>query len=140
MAERLCAVEKELTRAMDGRAIDIPDVDAAPRLPRLGTLDLTATAVSGAGPTRIIRTSGELQIRAFDESDFALYDPEALQVFSRRSAKDLQSGDHVCVFSPDFVDAARRNSMLLAESLRVSRFTPKYFPMFVPSSRPPTTP
>lgn len=116
VAEKLRAVEKEFVCALDGRAIDIPDVDAAPGLPRLGTLDLTATAMSGVGPTRIIRTSGELQIRAFDGSDFALYDPEALQVFSRRCAKDLQAGNQVCVFSPDFVDAAREKLNLTANA------------------------
>jgi hypothetical protein len=107
IAEKLRAIETELVRALDGRTIDIPDSDAAPRLPRLGTLDLTTTTIAGAGPPRIIHTSGDLKIRAFDGSDFALYDSEALQVFSRRSAKDLQPGDQVCVFSPDFIDAAR---------------------------------
>ena len=82
--------------------------------PRIGTIDLTGPHTAGAGPTRIIQTSGHVQIRAFDGTELAVYDPEALQGFSRRVAKDLQPGDQICVFSPDFVDAAREKLHLSA--------------------------
>ena len=69
----LLAVEKEFKRALSGRVIDIPDLDTVLPSPRLDTLlDLTTGGVSNSGPTRIITTSGDLQIKAFDGSDFAL--------------------------------------------------------------------
>ncbi len=117
--EKLLTVQKEFSNALQGRIIDIPDLDAAPPLPRLGTLDLTAAGGPGSGPTRIIRTSGDLQIRAFDGSEFALYNPDALQVFSRKFASDLTPGDQICVFSPDFVDSAREKLSLTANASEV---------------------
>ena len=49
----------------------------------------------------------------------AVYDPDALQPFSRRLAKDLQPGDQICVFSPDFIDAARGKLHLSATAPEV---------------------
>jgi hypothetical protein len=114
--ERLLAVQKEFERVMGGRTIDLPDLDAAPPLPRLGALDLTAASAPGAGALRIIETSGDLRIRAFDRSEVALYDPEALQVFSLTLAKDLQPGQQICVFSPEFVGMAREKLKLTANA------------------------
>lgn len=105
--DRLLWLERELERVLAGRAIDLPDLDAATTMPRIGTLDLTAGASGGSVPTRILRTSGGFSIRAYDHSEFAAYDPDALQVFLRRSAQSLNVGDQICVFTPDFVEAAR---------------------------------
>ncbi len=93
--DKLIAVQKEFESGLEGHIINIPDLDEALPMPRLGTLDLTVTGTPGSGATRIIRTSGDLQIRAFDGSEVALYDPEALQVFSRKLAKDLRPGDQI---------------------------------------------
>ncbi|MGC2306753.1 hypothetical protein [Candidatus Binatus sp.] len=117
--DKLLIVEKEFQRALQGRSIDIPDIDAAPAPPRFGTLDLTTGSNQGSGPTRINATSGELRIRAFDGSTFALYEPEALQPFTRKLAKDLQAGDQICVFSPDFVDAAREKLNLTSNASEI---------------------
>ncbi len=119
IGDMLLAVQTEFERAMDGRSMDIPDLDAEPQLPRLGTLDLTTVAAPGSGHPRIITTSGNLQIRAFDGSEVALYDPEALQVFTRKLAKDLQPGEQICVFSHDFVDMAREKLSLTADASNV---------------------
>lgn len=104
----LLFVQEQFDKALTGHTIDIPDLDAVMLPPQGGMIDLTGPQTAAAGPTRIIRTSGNLQIRAFDGSELAAYDPDALQVFSRRLAKDLESGDQVCVFSPDFIEAARQ--------------------------------
>lgn len=113
----LLAVEKEFKRALSGRVIDIPDLDATPPLPRLDTLlDLTTTSVSSSGLTRIITTSAGLQIRMFEGSEVALYNPEALQVFSQKLAKDLKPRDQICVFDPDFVNMAREKLNLTANA------------------------
>lgn len=110
----LLIVQESFQKALSGHTIDIPDLDMVLLPPRVGTIDLTGPHAPGAGPTRIIRTSGDVQIRAFDGSELAVYDPDALQPFSRRLAKDLQPGDQICVFTPDFVDAAREKLHLSA--------------------------
>ena len=112
-------VQESLQKALSGHTIDIPDLDTVLLPPRVGTIDLTGPHAPGAGPTRIIRTSGDVQIRAFDGSELAVYDPDALQPFSRRLAKDLQPGDQICVFSPDFIDAAREKLHLSATAPEV---------------------
>ena len=113
----LLTAEKEFKRALSGRLIDIPDLDAVLPSPRFDTLlDLTTGGVSNSGPTRIITASGDLQIKAFDGSEVALYDPDALQVFSQKLAKDLEPGDQICVFSPDFVSMAREKLNLTANA------------------------
>ena len=115
----LLIVQESFQKALSGHTIEIPDLDTVLLPPRLGTIDLTGPHAPGAGPTRIIRTSGDVQIRAFDGSELAVYDPDALQPFSRRLAKDLQPGDQICVFSPDFVDAARQKLHLSATAPEV---------------------
>ena len=119
----LLAVEKEFKRALSGRVIDIPDLDTVLPSPRLDTLlDLTTASASNSGPTRIITTSGDLQIKAFDGSEVAFYDPDALQVFSQKLAKDLKTGDQICVFTPDFVSMAREKLNLTANASEVLPF------------------
>ena len=115
----LLIVQESFQKALSGHRVDIPDLDTVLLPPRVGTIDLTGPHAPGAGPTRIIRTSGDVQIRAFDGSELAVYDPDALQPFSRRLAKDLQPGDQICVFSPDFVDAAREKLHLSATAPEV---------------------
>jgi hypothetical protein len=115
----LLIVQESFQKALSGHTIDIPDLDMVLLPPRVGTIDLTGPHATGAGPTRIIRTSGDVQIRAFDGSELAVYDPDALQPFSRRLAKDLQPGDQICVFTPDFVDAAREKLHLSATAPEV---------------------
>lgn len=113
---RLAVAASELERVLAGKKVDLPDLDAAPPLPRLGTLDLTAIGAPGSGRTRILSTSGGFKIRAFDGSEFARYDPDALQVFSRCAASDLRQGDQICVFTPDFVESAREKLHLAAKA------------------------
>jgi hypothetical protein len=113
---RLEALANELENALAGRKIELPDIDAAPSLPRLGTLDLTAIAGPGAGRPLILSTSGGFKIRAFDGSEFARYDPDTLQSFSLCKASDLRHGDQICVFTPDFVDSAREKLQLAAKA------------------------
>lgn len=115
----LLIVQESFQKALSGHTIDIPDLDTVLLPPRVGTIDLTGPHAPGAGPTRIICTSGDVQIRAFDGTELAVYDPDALQPFSRRLAKDLQPGDQICVFSPDFVDAAREKLHLSATAPEV---------------------
>jgi hypothetical protein len=115
----LLVVQEKFQQALSGHTIDIPDLDTIMLPPRIGTIDLTGPHMPGAGPTRIIQTSGHVQIRAFDGTELAVYEPDALQQFSRRLAKDLQPGDQICVFSPDFVDAAREKLHLSATAPEV---------------------
>lgn len=115
----LLLAQESFQKALSGHAIDIPDLDTVFQPPRIGTIDLTGPHSQGVGPTRLIRTSGDIQIRAFDASELAVYDPDALQVFSRRLAKDLQPGDQICVFSQDFIDAARERLHLSATAPEV---------------------
>jgi hypothetical protein len=112
----LAAVETEFARVLQGHSVEVPDLDAPPALPRLGMLDLTTASTYGSGSPRLIRTSGDLEVRAFDRSEMAAYDPEALQVFSRKIAKDLVPGDQICVFSSDFVGMAREKLNLSANA------------------------
>ena len=109
----------ELERALEGRRIEIPDLDIPPPLPRLGRLDLTTTGTAGSGSTRVIETSGHLHVKAFDGTEIALYEPEALQVFSRRLAKDIKSGDQICLLSPEFVSMVREKLSLTANASEV---------------------
>ncbi len=84
--------QESFQKALSGHTIDIPDLDTVLLPPRVGTIDLTGPHAPGAGPTRIIRTSGDVQIRAFDGSELAVYDPDALQSFSRRLGKRSSAG------------------------------------------------
>jgi hypothetical protein len=105
--DKLIAVQREFERALGGHTINLGDLDEEMQPSLFGTLDLTGTGGPGAGAVRIIQTSGNLQIKAFDGTEFAVYDADALQMFSRGLAKDLRPGDQICVFSPEFVSMAR---------------------------------
>jgi hypothetical protein len=110
-------------KALAGHAVDIPDLDALLHEPRISTIDLAGPRTASSGPTRMIRTSGYVRIRAFDGTELAVYDPDALPVFSRRLAKDLKPGDQICAFSPDFMDEAR-------EKLRLSATAPEVLSLY----------
>ena len=112
----LGTVSTEFNRVLMGRVIDVPDLEAEIPLPRLGMIDLTAASAPGYGASRLIRTSTGLMVKAYDGSEVAVYDPDSLQAFSRKTAKDLKPGDQVCVFSPDFVGMARERLNLTANA------------------------
>ncbi len=103
----LLMAQEQLQKAMTAHSVEIRDLDALLLEPRLETIDLAGPRTPSSGPTRILRTSGYVRIRAFDGTELAVYDPDAFPVFSKRLAKDLLPGDQICVFTPDFVDAAR---------------------------------
>ncbi len=115
----LLMVQEQLQQTMTAHSVEIPDLDALLLEPRLSTIDLAGPRTPSSGPTRIIRTSGYVRIRAFDGTELAVYDPDALPVFSKRHAKDLLPGDQICVFTPDFVDAARDKLHLSATAPEV---------------------
>jgi len=115
----LLMVQEQLQKTMTAHSVEIPDLDALLLEPRLSTIDLAGPRTPSSGPTRIIRTSGYVRIRAFDGTELAVYDPDALPVFSKRHAKDLLPGDQICVFTPDFVDAARDKLHLSATAPEV---------------------
>jgi hypothetical protein len=115
----LLMVQERFQKAMIGHTIDIPDLDAFLLEPRVSTLDLAGPRTASSGPTRIIRTSGHVRIRAFDGTELAVYDPDGLPMFSKRLAKDLKPGDQVCVFTPDFVDTVRDKLRLNATAPEV---------------------
>ena len=115
----LLMVQEQLQKAMTAHSVEIPDLDTLLFEPRLSTIDLTGPRTPLSGPTRIIRTSGYVQIRAFDGTELAVYDPDALPVFSKRRAKDLLPGDQICVFTPEFFDAARDKLHLSATAPEV---------------------
>ena len=117
------SVKTELERVLGARTSEIPDLEIEMPLPRFGMLDLTVAGVPAAGARRVLTTSSGLRIRAYDGSELAVYDPDALQVFSRRLAKDLRPDDRVCVFSPDFVAMAR-------EKLNLTRDAPEILALY----------
>lgn len=119
----LDSVKTELERVLGTRTSEIPDLEIEMPLPRFGMLDLTVAGVSAAGARRVLTTSSGLRIRAYDSSELAVYDPDALQVFSRKLAKDLRPDDRVCVFSPDFVAMAR-------EKLNLTRDAPEILALY----------
>jgi hypothetical protein len=119
----LLKVEECFKKAMAGHTTDIPDLDVLLHEPRISTIDLTGPRTASSGPTRMIRTSGHVRIRAFDGTELAVYDPDALPVFSRRLAKDLKPGDQICAFSAEFIDDAR-------EKLRLSATAPEVLALY----------
>jgi hypothetical protein len=119
----LLKVQECFENALTGHTADIPDLDALLLEPRISTIDLAGPRTAYSGPTRMIRTSGYVRIRAFDGTELAVYDPDALPVFSRRLAKDLKPGDQICAFSPDFIDEAR-------EKLRLSATAPEVLALY----------
>jgi hypothetical protein len=119
----LLKVEECFKKAIAGHAADMPDLDALLHEPRISTIDLAGPRTASSGPTRIIKTSGHVRIRAFDGTELAVYDPDALPVFSRRLAKDLKPGDQICAFSPDFIDEAR-------EKIRLSATAPEVLALY----------
>jgi hypothetical protein len=116
LQDTLRTVEKEFECALDGHTIRIGELDAELLTPVLGTLDLTGTGGPGSGAVRILQTAERLRIRAFDGTELALYDPDALQVFSRGLARDLRPGDQICVFSPEFVNVVRERLHLTTDA------------------------
>lgn len=119
----LLKVEEALKEAMAGHVAGLPDLDALGREPRINTIDLAGLRTASSGPTRMIRTSGYVCIRAFDGTELAVYEPDSLPVFSRRLAKDLKPGDQICAFSPEFIDDAR-------EKLRLSATAPEVLALY----------
>lgn len=119
----LLQVQESVEKAIAGHSAEIPDLDTLLHEPRISTIDLTGPRTASSGPTRMIRTSGYVRIRAFDGTELAVYDPDALPVFSRRLAKDLKPGDQICAFSPDFIDDAR-------ERLRLSATAPEVLALY----------
>jgi hypothetical protein len=119
----LLKVEESLKKAMAAHTADMPDLDAFLHEPRVSTIDLAGPRTPSSGPTRIIRTSDYVRIRAFDGTELAVYDPDALPVFFRRLAKDLEPGDQICAFTPDFIDDAR-------EKLRLSATAPEVLSLY----------
>ena len=119
----LDSVKTELERVLGARTSEIPDLEIEMPLPRFGMLDLTVADIPAAGARRLLTTSSGLRIRAYDGSELAVYDPDALQVFSRKLAKDLRPDDRVCVFSPDFVAMAR-------EKLNLTRDAPEILALY----------
>jgi hypothetical protein len=119
----LDSIKTELERVIGARTSEIPDLEFEMPLPRFGTLDLTVAGIPAAGARRVLTTSSGLRIRAYDGSELAVYDPDALQVFSRKLAKDLRPDDRVCVFSPDFVAMAR-------EKLNLTRDAPEILALY----------
>ena len=116
--DNLVSVQEKIEKALHGHMIDLPDLDSVLTPPQVRTLDLTTISSGGAGATRIIGTSAGL-IRAFDRSEVAVYDPDALQPFSRRLAQDLAQGDQVCIFGPDFMEEAREKLDLTADASEI---------------------
>jgi hypothetical protein len=119
--ERLSVVQLELERALAGHISDIGDFDS--ELPRFGAslLDLTEASSQTAGPVRIIRVSDHSLIRAYESSEFALYEADAIRHFSRRWAKDLRPGDQICIFTPEFIGMAREKLRFSANAPDVLR-------------------
>lgn len=115
----LLIVQEQLQKAMATHTVEIPDLDALLFEPRVSTVDLAGPRTASSGSTRIIRTSSYVRIRAFDGTELAVYDPDALPAFSKRLARDVQPGDQICLFTPDFVDAARDTLHLSASAPEV---------------------
>jgi hypothetical protein len=105
--DRLVGVQRELDRALAGHISDIGDLDGDLTPLGGGMLDFTDAPGQVGGAVRIIRISNSFRVRAFEGSEFALYEPDALQHFSRKLAKDLRPGDQICVFTPEFIGMAR---------------------------------
>jgi hypothetical protein len=121
LRDRLTVVQNELVGALAGHTSDIGDFDSD--LPRFGAglLDFTEAASQTGGPVRVITISDRIRIRAFEASEFALYEPDAVRHFSRRLAKDLRPGDQICVFTPEFVGMAREKLRFSAKAPDVLR-------------------
>lgn len=117
LKDRLTVAQRELESALAGHISDIGDFDSDVPNFDVGVLDLTEASNQTAGPVRIIMVSDHSRIRAFEASEFALYEPDAVRHFSRRLAKDLRPGDQICVFTPEFIGMAR-------EKLRISANAP----------------
>lgn len=115
----LIMVQEGLEKVMTGHTAEIPDFEAILLGPHVSTIDLAGPRTPSSGPTRMIRTSGYVRIRAFDGTELAVYDADALPAFSKCRAKDLKPGDQICVFTPDFVDAAREKLHLSATAPEV---------------------
>lgn len=115
----LMMVQERLEQVMAGHTVEIPDFEAILLEPRMSTIDLAGPRTPSSGPTRMIRTSGYVRVRAYESTELAVYDPDALPAFSKRRAKDLKPGDQICVFTPDFVDAAREKLHLSATAPEV---------------------
>ena len=117
LRDRLTVMQHELERALAGHVSDIGDFDSDVPKFGAGLLDLTEASSQTTGPVRIITVADHSRIRAFEASEFALYEPEAVRHFSRRLAKDLRPADQICIFTPEFVGMAR-------EKLRISASAP----------------
>jgi len=120
----LTRLATECERVLAGHRSDIGDLDDDARPWHPATIDFTASGYAGvgAGPVRTIQLTGPLRVRAFDGSEFAVYEPGVMRHFARKLAKDLIPGDQVCVFDADYMEAARarlRKSVDAPEVLRV---------------------
>lgn len=114
-APALEKVREEMVRVLDGHVTRIPDLEAEPGLPRVAAVDLR-TGGHNAGKRRTIRSEAGIVIMAYDRTEFASYDPDALQPFSRKLAKDLVKGDQIFAIDPEFISTARDRLNLVAHA------------------------
>ncbi len=108
IAARLRAVVEELERSSSGHTAEISVFD--PEAPHIvhRIIDLTGGAAPGGQfPTRHIGLASGASIRVYENSELAVYDGNELDNFEKRSAKLINPGDRVCVFSDDLSDLVR---------------------------------
>jgi len=113
---RLAAIEQEIAKASGAHTSDIGDLDLELKPVRTLTVDLTAEALTSSGAIRTISLSGGFHIKAFDGSELALFDEDAPYPYSKCAARDVKPGDQICVFTSDFIEAARSLLKLAAHA------------------------
>ena len=108
IAARLRSIIDELERGSCGHTAEISAFD--PDAPIVGRtmIDLTGGAGTGSEfPTRLIELASGASIRAYENSELAVYDDDELDGFGKRSANLLIPGDQICVFTDELSDIAR---------------------------------
>jgi hypothetical protein len=117
----LLVLQAALEQAMSGHNVEFHETDYEPHHVRYGLLDLTADNPHSTAPIWNIEMSSHLRIRAYENTEFALYDADGFHKFSRRVLKNLQPGDQICAFDSDFVTAARDKLKLKAAAPEILR-------------------
>jgi hypothetical protein len=108
IAARLGSIVEELERSSSGHTANISGFDPEAPYAARTMIDLTGGAGPGGEfPTRRIELSTGASIRAYENSELAVYDAGELDDFEKRAASLIAPGDRVCVFTDELSDLAR---------------------------------
>ena len=106
--ERIGGLHGSLMKSLGGHTSDVSELDLLYIPSRTRIIDFTNGSSSNDGRTRRIDLANGTALRVFESSEIAVYDEESLNRFRKQPANTVRVGEHICVFTPELLDTAKR--------------------------------